>query len=295
MDACCCAPGQMKLGVSDRAGRGGGEWEPHAGGLGSVGLRGRCRAQPRYMVLVLTPGVAGRPWVAVLLRKLGSGHLPRVGDRLQVALCCPAHAHRCCHLTLPAIPMPHFRGHHGNATLCFCFLWACYLLELSSCLVPSPLFFTLVLLETRVKADTKHPPSRGVVRERDSHLRDRAAVEPCRAYDHRRMVALVGWVSVPGASPCHLLQQECVPSVDACAGGTLLRLIRRLAELSVKYPLVLDNSSISHHLQGHALAGGDGMGLTGDAGGSGGHIPSAGPDSSLPPAALACIISCTSS
>lgn len=109
------------------------------GGLGSVGLRGRCRAQPRYVVLVLTPSVARRPWVAVLVRKLGSGHLPWVGDRVQIALCGPGHAHRCCHPTLPAIPMPHFHGHHM-------FLLSLGLLPPGTVLLPGPLrlFFTLV-------------------------------------------------------------------------------------------------------------------------------------------------------
>lgn len=49
-----------------------------------------------------------------------------------------------------------------------------------------------MLLETRVKTDTKHLPSREVLGERGSHLGDRAALKPCRAYDHRRMVALMG-------------------------------------------------------------------------------------------------------
>lgn len=130
------------------------------------------------MVVALTRGVARRRAAGGLVPSAQSWALatcPWGGPALGggKALCCPlqllTHAEVCPCVTRPWPPP------WQCPRVCFCFPWARHLPGLPSCLVPSlcPLPQPLTLGPGRcaaarhgLKADTKHPPSSGVVGER---------------------------------------------------------------------------------------------------------------------------------
>ena len=167
-------------------------------------------------MLVLTAWPGGGGWLGPLGRELGSDCLPRAGGKGAGSSVLPW----LCPLQLlthaavrPCVSSPW--SPQQCPRVCFRFPGACWLPGLRSCLVPSPcpLPQPLTLGPGRraaarqgLKADTKHPPSSGVVGEGALHRGDGAAARPCRVLDHGRMVALMGWIWIPGARLCHLPQ-----------------------------------------------------------------------------------------
>lgn len=121
---------------------------------------------------------------------------PRTGKRVgasavPAAAPDPRRSPPLCHLSLATMAVP----------TC----WVCQLPGLPSCLVPSSC--PPVLLPG--KGTSRHkaspfpwgPGGEGLLQQGVW-----AAVRPCRVLVHKWMVALIGWVWVPGASPCYLLQ-----------------------------------------------------------------------------------------